>query len=172
MIAKQRQSLSEYSEASVRRVEAKPFRNTFPQMTTKVSGLTRVLVIDDHHDGGECLGMLLKHMGCDVRIARRGSEAIASAPAFRPQLVITDINMPGLNGYETVKRLKEQSWAGSAVFVAHSAVPPGVGDSASAVTLFYRYITKPGAPADFEAVLAQVRSAGFAMDNGSSGQKT
>ena len=143
----------------------------FPQMTTKVSGLTRVLVIDDHHDGGECLGMLLKHMGCDVRIARRGSEAIASAPAFRPQLVITDINMPGLNGYETVKRLKEQSWASSAVFVAHSAARPGIADSASTAT-FYRYITKPGAQSDFEAVLAQVRSAGFAIDNGSSGQKT
>jgi CheY-like chemotaxis protein len=131
-------------------------------MGIEAPGLTRVLVIDDHHDGAESLGILLEQMGCDVRIAHSGSEAIAFAPAFGPQLVVTDINMPGLNGYETVKRLRKQAWATSAVFVAHSAVPQGIGDRISSPTQFHRYITKPGLPSDFEAVLDQVRSAGFA----------
>jgi CheY-like chemotaxis protein len=135
-------------------------------MAIQASSLIRVLVIDDHHNGAESLGMLLEQLGCDVRIAYGGSEAIASAPSFRPQLVITDINMSGLNGYQTVKRLKEQSWANSAVFVAHSAVPPGIGHSKSSPTPFLRYITKPGMPSDFDAVLSEVRAAGFSTGDG------
>ena len=77
-------------------------------MGSEASNRTRVLVIDDHHDGGESLGILLGQMGCEVRVTRGGLEAIAAAPTFRPHLVITDINMLGLDGYQTTRRLKRR----------------------------------------------------------------
>jgi CheY-like chemotaxis protein len=136
-------------------------------MGTQTCNLTRVLVIDDHHDGGESLGVLLGQMGCEVRVTYGGPEAIATAPAFRPQLVITDINMPGLDGYETTKELRKQPWSNAAVFVAYSGVPRKIADLPSISPVrFHRHITKPGNPSDFQAVLDQVRSAGFGTDGG------
>ena len=123
-------------------------------------GATRVLVIDDYRDGAESLGILFESMGCCVRVALSGTEAINVSPRFCPQLVITDINMPGLNGYETTRRLKQQVWAGEAVFVAYTAVPePPLGRLLPRD--FDHYIKKPGAPSDFFAILRQVRGIDF-----------
>lgn len=124
-----------------------------------------MLVVDDHHNGGESLGVLLETMGCEVRVAYSGAEAIKVAPSLRPHLVITDLTMPGLNGYETVKQLKQQPWSAKTVFVAYSAVPPlrdpAFGPSA---TSFHHYIKKPGMPERFSAILDEVRRAGFKPD--------
>ena len=69
----------------------------------------RCLVVDDHHDGATSLGAYLSILGGDVRVVFRGDEAIKIAPEFRPQLVVLDINMPGLSGFETIARLKYQA---------------------------------------------------------------
>ena len=65
----------------------------------------RILVVDDHHDGAEALGMTLQYLGCEVRLTQSGEEAIQVAPTFAPQLVILDLNMPpGMDGYQTPPR--------------------------------------------------------------------
>ncbi|MGV3494763.1 MAG: response regulator [Ramlibacter sp.] len=71
-------------------------------------GLLRILVADDNRDAAETLSVLLEVMGHEVRQANDGEAAVALAPAFDPQLVLLDIGMPGLNGYDTCRALRGQ----------------------------------------------------------------
>jgi PAS domain S-box-containing protein len=66
----------------------------------------RVLVVDDNDDAADSLGMLLEFLGLDVRIARGGAEALASFADYDPALVLLDIGMPGMDGYEVARRLR------------------------------------------------------------------
>ena len=118
----------------------------------------RVLVVDDHHDGAEALGLLLQMLGCDVRLAHSGEEAITMAAAFHPRLVILDINMPsGMDGYETAIELRRQPWASSATFIAHtaSAALSLVEDVRKAG--FGHLIRKPAPSTAFEAIVTAMR---------------
>ena len=60
----------------------------------------RVLVVDDNHDAGDSLAMLLEMLGAQAQVARSGAEAIEAFPSFRPSVVLMDIGMPGMDGYE------------------------------------------------------------------------
>ena len=64
----------------------------------------RVLVVDDNVDAAETTGMLLRMAGHAVTLAHDGSAAIAAAREFRPEVVLLDIGMPKLNGYDTARR--------------------------------------------------------------------
>ncbi len=68
----------------------------------------RILVIDDSADSAESLGMLLTMMGHEVRTSLGGHEALAVATEFRPQLVMCDIGMPGMSGFELAPRLRDE----------------------------------------------------------------
>ena len=66
----------------------------------------RVLVVDDYEDTAKAFAMLLEQLGHDVRIATSGREALAVARAFEPDLVLLDIQLPDLVGYEVAERLR------------------------------------------------------------------
>lgn len=68
----------------------------------------RILVVDDNRDSAESLAMLLQIMGHEVDTAHDGLEAIARSRTFRADIMLLDIGMPRLNGYETARRLREQ----------------------------------------------------------------
>src|SRR5262249_19136482 len=78
----------------------------------------RVLVVDDNVDGAESIGMLLKVHGHQVQLAYNGPEALRAAERFLPQVIILDIGLPGMNGYEVAKRLRQQPEFRSAMLVA------------------------------------------------------
>jgi CheY-like chemotaxis protein len=67
----------------------------------------RILVVDDNVDAGQSLGMLLRQMGHEVQVEHDGLAAIEAAQAVRPELVLLDISMPGLDGFEVVRRLRQ-----------------------------------------------------------------
>ncbi len=71
----------------------------------------RILIADDNHDAAQSLALMLAMDGHDVRTAGDGLEALRVAEEFRPQLVVLDIGMPKLDGYETARRLRERPWA-------------------------------------------------------------
>jgi two-component system, chemotaxis family, CheB/CheR fusion protein len=77
----------------------------------------RILVVDDHADSAEAIGKLLQLKGHDVRCARDGASAIAIAQQFEPYLILLDISLPDIDGYEVLRRLREQPHA-SQPFVA------------------------------------------------------
>ncbi|MBX9678431.1 MAG: response regulator [Gemmataceae bacterium] len=67
----------------------------------------RILVVDDNTDAAESIAWLLRAAGHEVRTARDGNEAIASAEAFPPQVALLDIGLPGMDGYELARRLRK-----------------------------------------------------------------
>ncbi len=78
----------------------------------------RVLVVDDNRDSAESLAMLLSLDDHDVRTAHDGLEALDEAEAFRPDVVLLDIGLPKLNGYEVASRIREQPWGKNTILVA------------------------------------------------------
>ncbi len=80
----------------------------------------RVLVADDSQDSAISMGMLLKLLGNDVRVAHDGAEAVAIAETFRPEVILMDLGMPELNGYEATQRIRQESWGKGIIIIALS----------------------------------------------------
>jgi CheY-like chemotaxis protein len=78
----------------------------------------RILVVDDNRDAAETLAMVLRLPGHDVRTVHDGGQSLAVAEMFQPELVLLDIGLPGMDGYEVARRLRLQPWAGHAKLVA------------------------------------------------------
>ncbi len=68
----------------------------------------RILIVDDNVDAAETLAMVLRQNGHDVRTTYDGPSALELAPGYRPDVVLLDIGLPGMDGYEVAKRLKQQ----------------------------------------------------------------
>lgn len=68
----------------------------------------QVLIIEDNSDGADSLALFLGVSGFDVRVAYDGEEGIAMALADPPNAVLCDINMPGVNGFEVARRLRDR----------------------------------------------------------------
>ena len=78
----------------------------------------RILVVDDNADSALSLAMMLSMMGHDTRTAHDGEAAVTTAEAFRPQVILLDIGLPKLNGYEVAQRIRQQEWGTSMFLVA------------------------------------------------------
>ena len=78
----------------------------------------RILVADDFPQSAETLAQLLRREGFEVRIAQDGIEAFQTAAEFRPDVVVLDIAMPKLNGYEAARKIRAQPWGKDIVLIA------------------------------------------------------
>jgi CheY-like chemotaxis protein len=68
----------------------------------------RILVVDDNHDAADSLAMLLTLNGHETHIEHDGAAAVAAAVTFHPDVVLMDIGLPGLNGYEAARQMRAQ----------------------------------------------------------------
>jgi PAS domain S-box-containing protein len=68
----------------------------------------RILVVDDNRDAAMSMGMLLKVLGSDVRVEFSGPDALSAMAEYRPAIVLLDIGMPGMDGYEVARRIRQQ----------------------------------------------------------------
>ena len=80
--------------------------------------LRRVLVVDDNHDAADSLGMLLEFLGAEVRVVHDGYSALEAMKAFKPAVVLLDLGMPGMNGLEVARRVREDPHARGTTLVA------------------------------------------------------
>lgn len=78
----------------------------------------KILVVDDNPDSALSMAMMLSMMGHETRTAHDGEAAVTSAEEFRPQVVLLDIGLPKLNGYEVAQRIRGQEWGTSMFLVA------------------------------------------------------
>ena len=78
----------------------------------------RVLVVDDNQDAAETLAFLMRLEGHTVEVAFDGPTALSEAKKLRPQVVLLDVGMPGMDGYEVVRELRAREPTKSAVIVA------------------------------------------------------
>jgi CheY-like chemotaxis protein len=78
----------------------------------------RILIVDDNEDSAESLAMLLEISDHDTRSAYDGEQALRIAEEFRPHVVLLDIGLPKLNGYEVCRRIRQEPWGKDILMVA------------------------------------------------------
>lgn len=119
------------------------------------SGRRQVLVVDDNRDAATSFAFLLESLGHEVHSVYSGTDALVAWARFRPQLVFLDIGLPGLDGYETARRLRAKDGGQSCTLVALT----GYGDAETrrrcTETGFDHYLLKPGELETIERLLAQ-----------------
>jgi CheY-like chemotaxis protein len=118
----------------------------------------RVLVVDDNVDAAGSLAMMLKLMGNEVRTAHDGLEAVEATAAFRPDMVLLDIGMPKLNGYDACRRIRAQPWGRDVVIVALTGWGQEEDKRRSKEAGFNGHLVKPVEPAALEKLLAGVKA--------------
>jgi len=85
---------------------------------SRITSSHHILVVDDNRDGADSLAMMLQIMGNETRTAYDGQEGLNMAGEFRPEVVLLDIGLPKLNGYEACRRIREQPWGKGVVMIA------------------------------------------------------
>jgi CheY-like chemotaxis protein len=103
----------------------------------------RVLVLDDNLDVGRTLAALLKHAGHDVRLAHDGPAAIQIARDYQPETVLVDIGLPGMDGYELARRLRNEAGLQRAMLAALTGYGHEEDRRRSDEAGFDHHLTKP-----------------------------
>ncbi len=118
------------------------------------SAACRVLVVDDNVDAAESLALCLQAMGYDVQARHDGPTALDAAQAFRPRIVLLDIGLPGMNGYEVARCLRQRG-AERLALIAMTGFGQEQDRRRAQQAGFDRYVVKPVDPEALEKMLAQ-----------------
>jgi CheY-like chemotaxis protein len=110
-------------------------------------------VVDDNRDAAQSLGMLLKMLGHEVETVTDGPGALDAAALLNPQVVILDIGMPGMDGYEVARRLRLQPALHNIMIVALTGYGQEADRRKSADAGFDAHLVKPVEPSALEAVI-------------------
>jgi two-component system cell cycle response regulator DivK len=118
-------------------------------MATDLALSLRVLLVDDHDDTREGYSLYLRHLGAQVAAAANGLEAVEAARAVLPDVVVTDLTMPGMDGWEVVRALRADRRTRSVPVIAMTAhVLDGSGTARALAAGFDGFCRKPCRPSD------------------------
>lgn len=117
----------------------------------------RVLIIDDNEDAAVSMSMLLETMGAEVRVAYDGASGVAAFEDFHPALVFLDLGMPGMDGFETVRRLRAAPDGPAATIVALTGWGGEDTRARTRAAGFDLHLTKPASITDVEKAFAFAR---------------
>ena len=115
----------------------------------------RVLVVDDNLDNAESLSMFVRLLGYEVETAHDGLQAIEVAQRFAPDLVLLDIGLPKLDGYEVAQRLRAEATCKAACLVAITGWGRDEDNDRAMQAGFDHHLTKPVDPAVLESLIAK-----------------
>jgi len=113
----------------------------------------RVLIVDDNPDAAEALGTALRLEGHSIETARDGPEALSKAVAFEPDAVVLDIGLPGMDGYEVARKLREDPRLARLLLVAVSGYGQDDDRRRAREAGFDHHLTKPVPVADINALI-------------------
>ena len=116
----------------------------------------RILVVDDNHDSALSLAMVLGMMGHETRTAHDGEAALATAESFHPEVVLLDIGLPKMNGYEVAQRIRESAWGTTMFLIAVTGWGQAEDRARSAEVGLNLHMVKPVEPTALQAVLADL----------------
>ena len=116
----------------------------------------RLLVVDDNRDSAGSMATMLRLLGNEVRIAHDGIEAVEAAERFAPQVVLMDIGMPKLNGYEATRRIREKPWGEGMAIIALTGWGQEIDRAKSKEAGCDGHLVKPVHLEDLEALLARL----------------
>ena len=128
-----------------------PVLATPPEETPTPS--RRVLVVDDNSDAASALAILLRLGGHEVLTAADGAEALEAAEKHRPQLVLLDIGLPRLNGYEVCRAIRSQPWGKAITLVALSGWGQAEDRRRAEEAGFNAHLVKPASYPAIDALL-------------------
>ncbi len=120
----------------------------------------RILVVDDNRDAVDSLTQLLRMLGNDVQAAYDGMEAVDAAARFRPEVVLLDIGLPRLNGFEAARRIREQPGGQGMVLIALTGWGQESDRKRSREAGFDQHLTKPVELETLQRLLADLPRTG------------
>ncbi len=115
----------------------------------------RVLVVDDNEDTAEMMGLLLGMDGHEVEVAHTGPSALEAAAARRPDVIVLDIGLPGLDGYQVAQRLRQDPAYKDVLLIAASGYGQEADRRRSWEAGFDHHLVKPVDPAEIQRLLAE-----------------
>lgn len=118
----------------------------------------RVLVVDDNMDAATSMMMFLKIWGYNARIAHDGISALETVKAYHPHVVLLDIGLPGLNGYEVAERLQQSGKLEHMVLIALTGYGQEEDRRRTEAAGFLHHLVKPVEPAMLEKLLVSIRA--------------
>ena len=121
------------------------------------AGRLRILVVDDNKAAANMLSIVIKMLGNEVRTAGDGQEAIEVAAQFRPDLILMDLGMPKMNGYEAARRIREQRWGRKMKLVALTGWSQHEYVRRTKEAGFDDHLVKPVEPACLENLFSKIR---------------
>ena len=113
----------------------------------------RILIVDDNRDAADTMGMLLELGGHEVIVAHSGNQALELGRQRRPDVVILDIGMPDINGYEVARTARSEDWGRSALLIALTGWGQAEDKERARMAGFDRHLTKPVDPDLVEEIL-------------------
>jgi two-component system CheB/CheR fusion protein len=116
----------------------------------------RILVVDDNRDAAEGVAMLLEVFGHRVSVAADGPAALESARKDVPAIMLIDIGLPGMDGYEVARRVRELPELSGVVLVALTGYGLDEDRRRARAAGFEHHLTKPVAPAVLRALIASI----------------
>ena len=119
----------------------------------------RILIAEDNEDTASSLATILRIMGNDVRTVGDGLEAVAKGRSFQPDVVLLDIGMPRLNGYEACRLIRAEPWGNTAVIIALTGWGQEEDRQLAAEVGFDHYLVKPVETATLARLLKAGRTA-------------
>ncbi len=129
-----------------------------PCSVEQITGRTlarRVVVIDDNHDAANVTAMLVQALGGECRIAYDGTSGVQEVLAYRPEIVLLDIGMPGLDGYEVCSRIRRELGRG-VIVVALTGFGQQEDREKAARSGFDAHLTKPPDPKELARLLSEL----------------
>lgn len=127
----------------------------FPQALRR-----RVLVADDNRDAAESMGLLLQLAGHEVQIAYDGVEALAAAEAFNPEIVLLDLGMPRMDGFEVARQMRLRPWGRQTLLVAVTGWGQQHDRQRTAEAGFDVHLVKPIGESDLFRIVASAERPG------------
>jgi PAS domain S-box-containing protein len=115
----------------------------------------RILLVDDNEDSAESLGLLLRLLGAEVSVTYSGADALAAIAAAKPMVVVLDIGMPGMDGYEVARAIRAQQGLNDVILVALTGWGQDDDRALSRAAGFDHHLVKP---ADIDALRTLLRS--------------
>jgi signal transduction histidine kinase len=109
-------TLPAHQGAPVARADAESASD--PEATGDGARSLKVLIVDDNHDGAESLASLLVLLGHEVRTVHDGDTAMVEAARYRPDVILLDIGLPGVDGYEVCRQIRRQTWGAQTRVIA------------------------------------------------------
>ncbi len=122
-------------------------------------GALKVLVVDDNVDVAQTVGWMLETIGHDYRLVHEGKLAVQTAQEYRPDAILLDIGMPGMDGYAVCRALREQTLFDDTVIIAQTGWGQSQARAAAGESRFDHHLVKPVDMDRLEQLLAGILSA-------------